>query len=37
MSGFDFTDRGFWLALLVGAASVVCLIYWLATGARKRR
>jgi len=36
MAGFDFTDPGFWLALLVGLISVACFLYWLITGGRKR-
>ena len=35
MSEFDFSDPGFWIALAIGIALVVCFVYWLATGARK--
>jgi hypothetical protein len=37
MGPFDFSDPGFWLALLVGAGLLLAFAYWLITGARKTR
>jgi hypothetical protein len=37
MVGFDLTDSGFWVAIVVGLISVAGLVYWVITGARKPR
>ena len=37
MQSFDWTDPGFWLALLAALFASACFIRWLITGARKSR